>query len=110
MITLQMEEDDVLSLLTDRVEYWTNDQVVIGLFQDMYENLVYGGAFEGGTFDVWAIVDNDYVNYCDVIYPDDERYDECLEAHNAGESEADGFYIEAVNDAGDEPVFLIRAY
>jgi hypothetical protein len=47
----------------------------------MYENYVDGGVFDGGDFDVMAIVDNDYVNWCDVISEGDEAYTDIKELY-----------------------------
>mgnify|MGYP003303909358 FL=1 len=42
----------------------------------MYENYIDNGCFDGGTFNVMAIVDNDYINWCTVINEDDEAYED----------------------------------
>lgn len=61
MVTLNIDEETLLELLIDRVKYWT-DEDTLELFNQYYENQVYGGCFEGANFDVMSIVDNDYVN------------------------------------------------
>lgn len=56
-----MDEDEVLDLLMERVRYWTDDEEIIALFEEMYSNAIYNGAMDGMELDVNAIVDNDYV-------------------------------------------------
>jgi hypothetical protein len=73
MITVKIDEADLLDMLVDRVKYWTDDDEVIELYSKYYENMVYGGCFEGAEFDVMSIVDNDYVNWCTVV--DREEYE-----------------------------------
>ena len=63
-----------LDMLLDRLEHWTDDHTTYRLYEAMYENYIDCGCFDGGDFDVMAIVDNDYVNYCDVISEGDEAY------------------------------------
>lgn len=75
-ITVKIDEDRALGMLEDRVEYWTDDDDIQTLFSKMYENYVYGGYFDDSEFDVMAIVDNDYVNWCTVLYEGDDEYDE----------------------------------
>ena len=41
----------------------------------MYENYVECGCFDGGEFNIMEIVDNDYVNNCDVVSEGDEAYE-----------------------------------
>lgn len=65
-----------LDMLLDRLEYWTNDHTTYRLYESMYENYIDSGVFDGGEFDVMAIVDNDYINYCDVVSEGDEAYED----------------------------------
>ena len=73
MITVKIDEETLLDMLVDRVEHWTDDRDVIELYSKYYENMVYGGCFEGAEFDVMSIVDNDYVNWLTVV--DREEYE-----------------------------------
>ena len=72
---VKIDEEQAVEMLLDRLEHWTDDFVTYKLYEAMYESYVYGGCFDGGEFDVMAIVDNDYINYCSVITPDDEEYE-----------------------------------
>ena len=63
---VKVDESLALDMLMNRVNYQTDDEEVYHLYEAMYENYVYEGVFAGGEFDVMVIVDNDYVNWCDV--------------------------------------------
>ena len=67
MITVRMDEQDVIDLLVKRVEYWTDDSEVIDLYEEYYTNMVEGGCFDGADLDVMSIVDNDYVNNTSIV-------------------------------------------
>ena len=76
MITVKVNEYQLVDLLLDRVEYWTDDPDVYRLFDMMYTNYAEGGCFDGCELDIKAIVDNDYINYCSVISEGDEAYED----------------------------------
>lgn len=71
MVTVTIDENTLLEMLLDRVEYWTSDEDVINLYKNYYEGLVYSGCFEGCTLDIMSIVDNDYVNNLTTISKED---------------------------------------
>ena len=71
MITVKIDEDILLEILMNRVEYWTNDTDTLELFEKFYENRIYGGCFDGAEFDVMLIVDNDYVNNTSIVTIDE---------------------------------------
>lgn len=71
---VRIDEDTALDMLMNRVEHWTNDMTTYHLYESMYESYIDSGVFDGGEFDVMAIVDNDYINYCDVVSEGDEAY------------------------------------
>lgn len=73
---VNIDNNAVLEMLINRLKFWTDDADVIALYNQMYENYIDWGCFDGGEFDVMVIVDNDYINYCDVISPEDNRYDD----------------------------------
>lgn len=123
MIKVYIDEEELLTMLTDRVLHWTNDDTVVELYEKMYENNVYGGSFDGAEINIMEIVDNDYVNYCDVLRPpekgetgyDAEKYRKVLKIYNeqdlgdCSEYDLDCSYIEAVaEDCDGRPVFLVR--
>ena len=71
MITVTVDEDTLLAMLLDRLEYWTSDESVINLYGDYYEGLINSGCFEDCKLDIMSIVDNDYINYLTVISKED---------------------------------------
>ena len=71
MVTVQIDEDDLLEMLMERVAVWTNDTEVRDLYEEMYSSYVNGGCFEGAELNIMSIVDNDYVNYCSTICKED---------------------------------------
>ena len=71
MVTVTVDEDTLLEMLLDRLEFWTSDEDVINLYRDYYERLVYSGGFEGCTLDIMIIVDNDYINNLTTISKED---------------------------------------
>lgn len=73
---VKINEEMALNMLVDRVKYWTEEEDVVALYEIMYESYIYGGCFDGGEFDVNAIVDNDYINYTSVISEGDEAYED----------------------------------
>lgn len=107
MITVMMEEEDVIELLMERLDSWVHDDEISNLFRDMYTKNVYNGIYS--ELNVMDIVDNDYVNWCTVLYNDDDNYEETLKAYQEGIFELDWGYIEAVGQ-GSRPIMLIRTY
>lgn len=71
-----IDDDVAVDMLLDRLKYWTDDWDVIHLFEIYYENMVKGGCYEDGEFDVMSIVDNDYINWTSVLADNElEEYD-----------------------------------
>lgn len=68
MVTVKIDEDVLVEMLMDRLrEFWKPTSVEEELYQEYYQGLVDNGALDGQEFDPSAIVDNDYVNYLNVI-------------------------------------------
>ena len=109
-ITIEVDDDDALDMLMDRVDFWAKgDEVALDLYQQMYENWIAERFFDGGKFDVKEIVDNDWVNYCKIVEEGDEHYDEILSTLSNGETEFGNNRIEAQSrDDDGKEVFLIR--
>lgn len=111
---IEIDNGQALDMLLDRLKYWTDDHTTYRLYEQMYENYIDGGIFEGGEFDVWAIVDNDYINWCTVISEGDYGYDGIKELYDRDglgdiscEDDLNGgySYIEAEYDG----CFLVRS-
>ena len=100
MVTVKVNENTLLEMLLDRLEFWTSDESIINLYRDYYEGLVYSGCFEGCNLDIMSIVDNDYVNYLTPIKKEDfEQW--------GIESEV-GDKVVAFNE--EEDLYLIETY
>lgn len=100
MITARIDEDTLLEMLLDRVEFWTSDETTIDLYRDYYEGLVNSGCFEGCELNIMVIVDNDYINNLTTTSKEDfEQWDI--------ESEVDDSIV-AFNE--EEDLYLIRTY
>ena len=82
MITIRVDECDAIEMLMERVMFWTTDVTTCVLYDKMYSNYVYNGVFNDGNFDVMCIVDNDYINYCNVISEGDEAYEDIKKLFN----------------------------
>ena len=62
MVTVQIDESDLLEMLVERVKYWTTEKSTVDLFAGYYQIMIYCGSFEGAYLDIKRIVDNDYIN------------------------------------------------
>lgn len=100
MVTVKINEDTLLKMLLDRLEFWTSDESVINLYRNYYENLIDCGCFEGCTIDIMSIVDNDYINNLTTISKED------FEQWNI-ESKMDDKIV-AFNE--EEDLYLIETY
>ena len=79
-VMVDIDEDDLLDLLMNRLKRWTDDPVATDLYEQMYQSYIDSGWDLGGN-SVMVIVDNDWVNYCDVVSPGDENYDALLKLY-----------------------------
>ena len=100
MITIKIDEDKLLEMLVDRVEYWTSDENVIALYRNYYEMLIDFGCFEGCELDIMGVVDNDYINNLIVLNKED------FEDYGVESLEDDK--IEAYNE--EQNLYLVRTY
>ena len=71
MITITINEDTLLEMLLDRLEYWTSDEDVIALYRNYYEKLIDCGCFKDCKLDIMSVVDNDYTNNLIVLNKED---------------------------------------
>ena len=71
---VNIDNSTALEMLLNRLEHWTDDHTAYRLYEEMYENYIESGCFDGGDFDINAIVDNDYINYCTVLDEGEEGY------------------------------------
>ena len=62
MINVQVDEEQLLDLLMQRVEYWDKDAKILSLYEQYLKDLIDGGCFEGANLDISLLIDNLYVN------------------------------------------------
>lgn len=106
---VQIDNDDLLDMLVERVKFWKKDDEIIELYEQMYQNAIEAGCFDGMKFNVGIIVDNDVVNYCDIHYKNDltpDDWDRLKKHYEEGDTDisCESFdfgkagFIEAMND------------
>lgn len=111
-VNVKIDGDELLEMLINRIKFWTKDDDVVELYRKMYENYIEGGCFDGIELDVDAIVDNDYVNYCNVVYEGEDDYSDLLEVYekqglgDCSCEDCNANWIEAISD--DKSMILIR--
>lgn len=121
MITVKMDEDTALDMLMDRLEYWIKDHSEASkyidrkLYEQMYSEYLENGVFSSMEFDPMNIVDNDYINYCQIVEPDDDenykKLDEFYQKNGIGDisgEDIEGSYIEAACNYEGQNYYLIR--
>lgn len=74
MITVKVNEWDLLDMLMDRVKVWKDDEDVIKLYELYYQSMIDNGCFDGAELDINQIVDNDVINWLMVM--DSEELEE----------------------------------
>ena len=63
MITVKIDESDLLECLMNRVKWHTDDAIEQNLYNVYYSELINNGCFEGAEFNVKKIVDNDITDF-----------------------------------------------
>jgi hypothetical protein len=112
-VLVDIDEDDLLDLLMNRVRRWTDEKVSLDLYEQMYQSYIDSGWDLGGE-SVMVIVDNDWVNYCDVVGPGEENYDALLKLYQENglgdvSVEDVGYsYIEAATEENGTTYLLCR--
>jgi hypothetical protein len=113
MVTVKIKENDLLEMLMDRVEQWNNTTTALNLYEKMYESEIEAGCFEGAEIDVNLIVDNDVINYCNIIKEGEKEFENILQLYKEqglGDISMESHYsfIEAVDDEEEPKAFLVR--
>ena len=115
MVTVKIKENDLLEMLMDRVEQWNNTTTALNLYEKMYESEIEAGCFEGAEIDVNLIVDNDVINYCNIIEEGDSEFSSILQLYKeqglgdiSMAMESHYNFIEAVDDEKNPKAFLVR--
>lgn len=105
-----IDNNTAMDLLMNRLcEFWhiepTGDtETTYKLFEQMYEQYVFEGCFDDTEFEVDVIVDNDYINWCNVVSEGDDNYEEIKQAYENDEYEIDNLRIETEYNGS----FLVR--
>ena len=119
-VTVTLDEDYLLDMLMNRLHDFAHlepTDIEYKLYEEMYQSYIDSGAFEGmKEFDPMVIVDNDWVNYCEVVGPgdDEHNYNELVKIYNEQglgdvSTEDVGFsYIEAAREENGKLYFLCR--
>lgn len=76
MINIQIDEEDLLDLLMQRMEYWTEDANILNLYEQYLKDLIDGGCFEGANLDISVLIDNLYVNDTQIMDKEDLKNDD----------------------------------
>ena len=115
-VKVLMDKDEALEMLMARVRVWKEDKDVVNLFEQMYERALEDGVFAGMEFDARQIVDNDVINYCQVIEKGEKDFDKLAVLFKSGNRDVscEDFeeyrisFIEAVDDEENPKMFLVR--
>ena len=71
MINVQIDKEDLLNLLMQRVEYWTTDTNILSLYEEYLKDLIDEGCFEGANLDISLLIDNLYINDTQIMDKED---------------------------------------
>lgn len=113
MINVRIDENTLLEMLMNRVEQWNSTETALDLYEKMYESEIEAGCFEGAEIDVNLIVDNDVINYCEIIEEGNSEFNSILQLYKEqglGDISMESHYsfIEAVDDEEEPKAFLVR--
>ena len=71
MINLQIDEEQLLDLLMQRMKDWTRNANILTLYEQYLKDLIDGGCFEGANLDISLLIDNLYVNDTQIMDKED---------------------------------------
>ena len=113
MVNVKIDESVLLETLVDRVEFWNRSEVEVDLYKKMYESEIEAGCFEGAEIEVSTIVDNDVINYCNIVEEGDSEFNSILQLYKEeglGDISTESHYsfIEAVDNEENPKAFLVR--
>ncbi len=101
MITVRIDESDLLELLMNRVEWLIHDVETQELFRAYYSELIDNGCCDGIVLDVNQIVDNDYYNNFNIY----ESIEEIMHEFNENKEEVQDRIV-----AEYKGLYLVRSY
>lgn len=108
-----LSSDESLTLLMERVQCWNNNPQEVDLFRKMYKEALENEVFEGNSYSINDIVDNDCVNECSIIRVGDDFFEKIHELYKKGErdistEDCDYSFIEATDNDENPSMFLVR--
>lgn len=110
MVNVRIDGELLVDVLMDKLDYWNVDPMTKELFEEMYENYVDEGVFDGMDLDINYIVDNDYVNYCRVVEEEEEEFEELMkiyENQGLGDCSCETSICDSI-EAFKNNMFLVR--
>lgn len=100
MINVQIDEEQLLDLLMQRIEYWTKDTHILTLYEQYLKDLIYKGYFEGANLDINLLIDNLYVNNTSIMNKED------LKNNDIDVNDSEKVLAKEV----DNDLYLVRTY
>lgn len=104
MVKIIINDEVLCDMLVDRVRYWTNDADVLTLYEKYYGDLISCGCFDNAELDIYGTVDNDYINYTEVV-----DSSELESQYNIKADEAD-YSDKILVSMPEKDLYLIRTY
>ena len=62
MINVQIDEENLLDLLMQRVGHWTRNTYILTLYEQYLKDLINSGYFDGANLDIYLMIDNLCIN------------------------------------------------
>ena len=83
---VELDISQIEFLVKERINQFAKDKMIANLFWQMYENYLNDDINIFEDTELNDIVDNDYINYCRVIYKDgeEEEYNDLLKLFEEG--------------------------
>lgn len=107
-----LDTEDYVLLLMNRLDFWKPTSIEKQLFEDYYTRLADEGLFDNTEDTVMQIVDNDYVNWMQVVSKGEDNYTDAKKLYEKEGLGAycDSFSIEAVDNESNPKHYLLRLY
>ena len=97
MVTVKIDESDLLDLLMERVGWNIKNAFIQKLYHIYYSKLINNGVFEGATLDINITVDEDCNKNFDVYFNIEEIMEDFKEDKEKAKerivAEYDGYYL-----------------
>ena len=100
MINVQVDEEQLLDLLMQRVKDWSKNANILNLYEQYLRDLIDMGCFEGANLDISLLIDNLYVNDTQIMDKED------LKNNNIDVNDSEKVLARDV----DNDLYLVSAY